>query len=105
MIAKILKDMKTNFRGEYEGKDGVFAIEYQDDDCWTVEHRLVSDSIVEHRLVSDSITCSQNLLDEEGNISWATRAEALTVAKRHAGIIPPIPLPDRRGLVAHSRLL
>ncbi len=95
MTANILKDMTTTFRGEYEGKDGVFAIEYQDDDSWTAEHILVS----------DLITGSQNLLDERGNMSWATRVEALTVAKRHAGIIPPIPLPDRRGLVAHSRAL
>ncbi len=90
-----LKDMTTAFRGEYEGKDGVFTIEYQDDDSWTVEHLLVS----------GDITCAQNLLDEEGNISWDTRIEALTVAKRHAGLIPPIPPPDRRGLVAHSRAL
>ncbi len=95
MTANILKDMTTTFRGEYKGKDGVFAIEYQDDDSWTAEHLLVS----------GNITGSQYLLDEENNISWATRIEAATVAKRHAGIIPPIPLPDRRGLVAHSKAL
>ena len=95
MTANILKDMTTTFRGEYEGKIGVFAIEYQDDDSWTAEHLLVS----------GDITCSQYLLDEAGNMSWDTRVEAVTVAQRHAGFIPPIPLPDRRGLVAHSRAL
>ena len=95
MTANILKDMTTTFRGKFEGKDGVFAIEHQDDDSWTAEHLLVS----------ANITGSQNLLDEAGNMSWDTRAEAVTVAKRHAGLIPPIPPPDRRGLVAHTRAM
>ena len=95
MTANILKDMTTTFRGKYEGKDGVFAIEYQDDDSWSAEHLVAS----------GNITGSQYLLDEARNFSWDTRIEALTVAKRHAGIIPPIPPPDRRGLVAHSRKL
>ncbi len=92
--ANTLKDMITTFRGKFEGKDGVFAIEYQDDDSWSAEHLLVGD-----------ITGSQYLLDEAGNMSWDTRIEAVTVAQRHAGLIPPIPPPDRRGLVAHSRKL
>jgi hypothetical protein len=95
MTAPALKDLSTTFRGAFEGKDGTYAIEYQDDDSWTAEHLLVS----------GDITCSQDMKDEAGNISWDTRIEAVNVAMRHAGIIPPIPPPDRRGLVEHSRKL
>ncbi len=97
------------FEGKYEGKDGTFVVQYQDDDSWTVEFVERTEMRIGGNGVGVKgdtiITGSQYLEDEEGKNSWDTMREAITVTQRHAGVIPPKPLADRRGLVAHSRAL
>ena len=76
-----------------EGPEGTFIIELEDDDRWSVK-KIFGDG---------SLQGSQYMLDGAGRtFGWDNCSDAVYAAKQHAGLIP---VPDRRGLVAHSRNL
>lgn len=88
----------------FEGPEGTYSVELQDDGQWSVDLIFAGEAqdFLDHGNVNDKIKGSRFVQDSAGRIGWGTREEALQVARVHAGIFPS---PDRRGLVAHSREL
>jgi hypothetical protein len=88
----------TKFAKTINGPVGSFRIDFQDDNVWSVEHIIVDDR-------------PNGPIGSQFVGTYQTRVEALKSAMFHAyGAWPgqlqiPDPLPDRRGLVAHSREL
>ena len=98
---------KDKFAKDVYGLEGLFRVDLQDDNKWSVNYILSDDPNLQgSRLVG----------------VYGTRGEALESAKLHAdGIhggdgslkfadglgmsIKPDPVPDRRGLVAHTRAM
>ncbi len=79
-------------RETVEGPDGTFRVElHQGDDQWLVHQILVDDR--PNGPIGTNFACSH-----------PTAKRALDCARARAGL-PTRPLPDRRGLVAHSRKL
>ncbi len=78
-------------RETVEGPDGTFRVELQGDDLWSVNQILVDDR--PNGPIGSNVICSH-----------PTAERALLCAHKRAGL-PTRPLPDRRGLVAHSRKL
>ncbi len=89
----------SSLRGYVKGDNGTFIIDLEDDDRWSVKQLFGGGA---------SIQGSEYVRDTAGHMGWKTRNEAVDVARGHAGLAPLRvldPLPDRRGLVAHSRAL
>ena len=83
------------------GPEGKFRVELQEDHgvgpmIWSIEHIFCDDSATGGAIGSQFVG------------QFATQEEAIFNAKKLAGWTAPVappPLPDRRGLVAHSRAL
>ena len=96
---------KGKFAKDVEGPEGLFRVDLQDDNKWSVDYILSDDPNLQgSRLVG----------------VYRTRVEAVESARLHANGIhggdgslkfgdglgistKPEPVPDRRGLVAHTR--
>jgi hypothetical protein len=88
------------FGNDVIGPKGKFRVELQDDHgvgpmIWSIEHIFCDDSATGGAIGSQFVG------------HYATQEEAIDNAKKHAGWTDPtpVPRPDRRGLVAHSRAL
>ncbi len=87
----------TLFEGDTLEKS-TYIIELKNDGRWSVE-RIPRDR---PGIRTTAVKTATIVRDSEGRFGWDTREEAMEVARKHAGIFP---LPDRRGLVEHTRAL